>query len=255
MNSIEDILKSGKDLQNTLWEIIKYIKDILLYKASKNTGIYNENEVKQIEEISNKTSKERLVNLIYNLSELENDMKKSSQKTIIFQAGIIKLCSNIENDGLEELKDKINELEEKIKNGNFEVQTTTKNVNIKNSEKTENKPERKINLKPINGWKDIVENFKAEGKIMLYTNLINTNLGEINDMTVAIEFPKGLTAFGKTILEKPENMQEIEKQISILKGKEMRVKLIDKNTDLSKLVDKTIEGYAKKNDVNLDVIE
>ena len=90
---------------------------------------------------------------------------------------------------------------------------------------------------------------------MLYTNLINTNLGEVNDMTVAIEFPKGLTAFGKTVLEKPENMQEIEKQVSILKGKEMRVKLIDKNTDLSKLIDKTIEGYAKKNNVNLDVIE
>ena len=50
-------------------------------------------------------------------------------------------------------------------------------------------------------------------------------------------------------------MQEIEKQISILKGKEMKVKLIDKNTDLSKLIDGSIVEYAKKNDVNINVIE
>ena len=51
-------------------------------------------------------------------------------------------------------------------------------------------------------------------------------------------------------------MQEIEKQVSILKGKDMKVKLIDKNTDLSKLnIDNSIEGFAKKNDVPLDIIE
>lgn len=255
LGSIEDILNSGKDLSYTLWEIIKYIKDILLYKSSNNTGIYNENEIGGIKQISEKVSKQRLVNLIYSLSELENDMKKSSQKMIIFQAGIIRLCSDIENDGLEEIKNKISKIEEKIKSGNFNTQSINTQSNKKTDQKQEQKQEEKIKLKPINGWKDIVENFKTQGKLMLYTNLINTNLGEVNDLTVAIEFPKGLTSFGKTVLEKPENMQEIEKQVSILKGKEMKVKLIDKNTDLSKLIDKTIEGYAKKNNVNLDVIE
>ena len=36
---------------------------------------------------------------------------------------------------------------------------------------------------------------------MLYTNLLNTNAVEIDDMTVGIEFPKGITPFGKTVLE------------------------------------------------------
>ena len=112
-----------------------------------------------------------------------------------------------------------------------------------------------IRLKPIKGWNDILDNFKNEGKVMLYTNLVNTNLGEINDMTVAIEFPRGLTPFAKTVLEKPENMQEIEKQVSILKGEPTRVKFVDKNTDLSKLLNKTIEGYAKENNVDLNVID
>ena len=46
-------------------------------------------------------------------------------------------------------------------------------------------------------------------------------------MTVGIEFPNGLTSFGKTVLEKPENMQEIVKSVSMACGKSMRVKLID----------------------------
>ena len=256
LNAIEEILKSGKDLQNTLWEIIKYIKDILLYKTSNETGIYNEDEVNKIKEISDKISKEKLINLIYNLSELENDMKRSSQKIIIFQAGLIKLCSNVENDGLEELKNKIEKLENKINSGNITVQNIQpNNVGADVPVRPQTTPQPTIKLKPIQGWNDIVDNFKTEGKVMLYTNLINTNLGEINDMTVGIEFPKGITSFGKTVLERPENMQEIEKQVSILKGQPMRVKLVDKNTDLSKLIDKTIEGYAKKHDVNLDIIE
>lgn len=63
---------------------------------------------------------------------------------------------------------------------------------------------------------------------MLYTNLLNSNAVEINDMTIGIEFPNGLTPFGKSILEKPENMQELTKLISMECGKEMRVKLIEK---------------------------
>lgn len=62
---------------------------------------------------------------------------------------------------------------------------------------------------------------------MIYTNLINTTAKEINDLTLGIEFPNGLTSFGRTVLEKPENMQELVKQVSMEAGKEMRIKLID----------------------------
>lgn len=47
----------------------------------------------KIKIISEKVSKEKLVDIIYQLSNLENDIKWSTQKTIMFQAGIIKLCS------------------------------------------------------------------------------------------------------------------------------------------------------------------
>ena len=93
METINKVLEEGKDLNNFIWEIIKYIKDILMIKTNQKLTIYNDEDLKNLEEISNDITKERAIKLIYELSNLENDMKLSTQKLIIFQAGIIKLCS------------------------------------------------------------------------------------------------------------------------------------------------------------------
>ena len=94
--------------------------------------------------------------------------------------------------------------------------------------------------------------------LVLYTNLINTSAKELNDMTVGIEFPNGITPFGKAVLEKSENINEIEKQVSIVCGKEMRVKFIDTKKDNVKPSDSasnSIEEFAKNLDVPFNIMD
>ncbi len=93
LQTIDDVMSEGKDIQNFLWEIIKYVKDILIYKSSKKLNLYSENEIANIEKLANEVTKEKLLQIVYTLSNLENDMKYSSQRLILFQVGIIKLCS------------------------------------------------------------------------------------------------------------------------------------------------------------------
>ena len=270
LQSTEDVLNEGKDITNFLWEMIKYVKDILVYKTSKNTQIYNEEEIEKIQEISEKASKERLLNIIYELSELENEIKMSSQKIIMFQTGIIKLCMVHKNEGTEELENRIEKLEQAVKNGVISTNKdiSEKNESIKKVEKSKtsetiNKQEKKVNEKKVEpgsieaNWKNIVNDLKTSGKIVLYTNLINTNAIEKNDMTVEIEFPNGITPFGKTILEKSENKNEIEKQVSIACGKEMRVKFVDtkKQNEQTQNDANSIETLAKNLDVPFNIIE
>ena len=83
LKTIEDITNQGKELNNLLWEIIKYAKDMLVYKTGGKLEIYSQDELKQMDEISRQISKERLLQIIYALSELENNMKWSSQKTVL----------------------------------------------------------------------------------------------------------------------------------------------------------------------------
>lgn len=92
LQAIEDVINEGKDLYNYLWEVIKYVKDILVYKSTKKLNLYSEEELKAIQELAEEAEKTRLLEIIYELSELENRIKNSTQKTILFQAGILKIC-------------------------------------------------------------------------------------------------------------------------------------------------------------------
>ena len=77
----QEIIDEGKELYNFLWETIKYIKDILVYKSKGKLELYSKDELEKINELSEKASKEKLFYLIKELSEMENDIKWSSQQT------------------------------------------------------------------------------------------------------------------------------------------------------------------------------
>ncbi len=262
LNALNIVLNEGKDVNNLIWEIIKYIKDILLFKTIGNIEIYSQKEKEDIKDLSIKTSKDRLLKMIYNLSELENDMKWSSQKSIMLQVGIMKLCNKDE----ENIERRIELLENSIKNG-----SVNNNPNIPIKIEKENKKDdiqvepKKIevkknlnnsNLKTEQYWPKIINELKTEGKIMLYTNLINTSAIQLDDMTVGINFSNGITPFGKTILEKPESMSELKKLVSIESGKEMRIKYIDGTKEKIEIKNNNdIENLVKGLDIPIDIIE
>ena len=274
MENITNVLDEGKDLNNLLWEIIKYIKDILMVKTNQKLTIYNDKDFENLSQLSSIISKERAINLINELSKLENDMKNSTQRLILFQAGIIRLCdkdSNSDNNNGEKNNQDIYSRLEKIENylrsgGGIPKQTNsyTKKTSTKINNTVDNKTINTSeiegigkNKKPAQYWKNIVDNFKKTGKIMLYTNLLNTNATEINDMTIGIEFLNGITPFGKAVLEKPENKKEISNQVSIACGKEMFIKYIDMKPEDDKQnnEEKELSNFANEFDIPFDVIE
>ena len=286
LKSTDDILNEGKDIVTLLWEIIKYVKDILVYKASQKVDLYSEDEIKQIKEIAENTTKERLIDLVYKLSELENSIKWSTQKTIMFQAGIINLCNEQadKNQGLEERVEKI---EKYLKSGNginsqsnvipvsnIQMQSNFSSANynpsavsnINNKDVNVNTPNitqstqksytKKFSNKSEEYWPQIIKDLKQNGKIVLYTNLIGTKAVEINDMTVGIEFPNGMTSFGKTVLEKQENIREISNLVSIACGKEMQIKYLTNNTQQRQITkEESLQNFAKESNIPFNIIE
>ncbi len=235
---IDDVVNDGKDLYNFLWEIIKYFKDILVYKATSNLKLYSENEIEEIKKLADITEEQRLLNIIYQLSDLENDLKWSSQKTIMFQTGIIKACrkeytfdsNNSDNSNNSNLEKRLENLENKISNMKFEKNQTVKIENEKNSfetvkKQTISKEQNVGNISDI--WKKVIDALKRKGKIRLYTSLINTKINELNDLVWEIEFPNGLTGFNQKILEDPNNKSELIKEIFNITGKEMHLKYKD----------------------------
>ena len=288
----QEVIKSGKDVTNLLWEMIKFFRDLMLLKTTKEiSNIYSEDDVKEMKLLCEKVQTDRILRIIYSLSELENSLKWSSQKNIVFQVGVIKLCS----DSATSLEDRIARLENyfgNIQNGKIAVKLSTevaqnvqnaganvmpnannmqgvsvdanlsndeknsqgigtksndernsqgistkssndgqeKDKSKENSEKNNNKgssnpKENKVEVADF--WGKVIDSLKAERQPMLYSNLLNTKGVILDDMTFGIQFPNGLNSFGKSIIEKPENMSELRRLVSIECKKDMRIKLID----------------------------
>ena len=288
----QEVIKSGKDVTNLLWEMIKFFRDLMLLKTTKEiSNIYSEDDVKEMKSLCGKVQTDRILRIIYSLSELENSLKWSSQKNIVFQVGVIKLCS----DSATSLEDRLARLENyfgNIQNGKIAVKLSTevaqnvqnaganvmpnannmqgvsvdanlsndeknsqgigtksndernsqgistkssndgqeKDKSKENSEKNNNKgssnpKENKVEVADF--WGKVIDSLKAERQPMLYSNLLNTKGVILDDMTFGIQFPNGLNSFGKSIIEKPENMSELKRLVSIECKKDMRIKLID----------------------------
>lgn len=109
------------------------------------------------------------------------------------------------------------------------------------------------NLTSEEYWKNVLEELKKSGKMVLYSNLISTKAKQKDDLTLEIVFPNGLTTFGKSMLEKTENLNELTKLVSMQVGKEMKIKLIDAKEYVPK--EEKIEDVIKKLDVPIDIIE
>ena len=257
----EELIKEGKDINNILWEAIKYCKDILLLKVTKETSsIYNKQDIELMNEIASKTSEERLLNIIIELSKLENEIKYSTQKNIVFQVGILRLCREQGSN----LEDRIEKIEQALKNGTEIKTVKTEKKQVVNPfvdkvedkkpkeekvEKKEEKPKEESKTED-DFWNKVIAKLKEERKPMLYANLVNTKATILDDMTVGISFPNGINSFGKSVIEKEENMQELRKLVSIECKKDMRIKILENDDN------KTSKAASPMDlGININIIE
>ena len=251
IEEVQNIISEGKDLDNFLWEVIKYIKDILVYKSTKKLELYSKEEIEYIDKLSSEVEKSRLLELIYNLSELANTMKWSTQKNIIFETGIIKECLEVKAEDLETRKIVVNEVPKSI--AKTEVKKEKPEVE-KQEFKQVSGNTVKNSGKYVPYWTTVLDKIKAEGKIMIYTNLIGTKAKLIDDMTVGIEFPGKLSEFAKKVLNEYENKTIIEKLVSMEQGNTMRVKYLGSDISEEKPKD-NIENLANKLNIPINIID
>lgn len=268
---VEDVLKEGKDLNNLLWEIIKYVKDILLLKSTGKLDTYSQEELSEMKQLSDKATKEQLINLVCNLSELENSLKMSTQKLIIFQAGIIKLCNKQttinqlsnekgmdNNVNVSNLEERVTKIENFLRASNFAGRGNSIKYSV--NSKNENEEKIKVPAKPKyegktqDYWPKLVNDFKEEGKMFMYINLAGTVAKEINDMTLAIEFPNGMNSAAKAFLERPENKMNLKNIIQRASGKEMQIKFVDCKPDKDDLKENEFENFVKNSDIPFNIV-
>ena len=270
LNTLQEIINEGKDLENLIWEIIKYVKDILLYKSTSKTEMYRKEEIEDIKQIADKVSKQDLIYLICELSEIENTVKQSSQKLIILQTGLIKLCSREESTQAtktetaentqinSDLEKRVTKIENFLRAGNFakafKSSTTMQNIDKSVSDESKAIPKPRYKGKTQDYWPKLVNDFKADGKMFMYINLVGTVARELDDMTLEIDFPNGMSQVAKDFLSRPDTRQNLKETIHLACGKEMNIKYIDEKKEDTNGAFNEFEKFIGNNDIPFNIV-
>lgn len=255
INTMNTIMDNGKDLDNFVWEVIKYAKDILIYKVTSKLDLYSEEDIEFIKQLVNKVEKEELLSLIYNLSELSNSMKTSTQKNIIFQAGILKLCMEIEYDRVEKIEARPARTTVSTPKVEEKVATKVEKPQIPKTQTKAPVVASAGNFNYVPYWQNVIDEVKQSGKMTIYANLLGTKGVLVNDMIVGIEFPKKVTDFAKNVLLDNENKRFIEKIVSMQQGTQMQIKILDKDDVKVQTKKNSIEDIANELDIPINIVD
>ena len=186
----EKLIEEGKDINVFLWELIKLVRDIVIYKIDGSLVAYSDEEKDIINNIFAQSDKAVFLSLISKLSEVQNNLKWSTEPSIMFETGMIKICLE-GNDGKE-----TNNIED-----NIEKESQVNNLASK-----------------------VLTNLKENGKIRLHANLLNTKIEYMEDGIVHIVFNPPVDMVTKATFQKDETKVAIKEAVVKAMGKEVSVK-------------------------------
>jgi len=196
-------------------------------------------------------------------SELSNQIKYASQKRVLVEIALIKLCQPVMEMNLDSLYDRVRVLEEKLKNGvmvqsvpaeNY-GQTRTENVQEQIPEEEIVKPEKAApeDLQYIKkNWNSIIRDTKGLLQQMLLDSVPKYD-GNTGEPILYVEFQNFLA---QTCIDNPENLEMLKNAVRKKIGKEVEIKMILKNSETahknSGLAEISVDDLIHKN-INMEI--
>lgn len=117
---ISEAVSIGRDLNQYVVDFIWYLRNLLLVKSSPALEDVVEMSAENLEVLKKQASvisEEVLMRYILVLSALANDIKYSSQKRVLLEMAIIKLCKPQMESDFSSLEDRIRSLEKQVEEG------------------------------------------------------------------------------------------------------------------------------------------
>lgn len=235
---LEEILMQGRELAQFITDFIWYLRNLLLLKSSdmgemEDVIDVSSDNLKKLKEEAEMAQMETIMRYIRVLSELSGQLRFSSQKRVLIEMALIKLCRPQMETDLESLYDRIRTLEKTLENGitamaaqNFYGQTVENNAQP-GAARLEGSEVKKAKLPEA-----VPEDIKL---VMEKWNSIVNNLGQptktyLKDVRLSIDNENQLIFAVSDIshydwLSSERQKEEIESGISNMVGKQIKIQL------------------------------
>ncbi|MCM1246037.1 MAG: DNA polymerase III subunit gamma/tau [Roseburia sp.] len=120
METIDGIMSEGKDLGRFCDELIWYLRNILIAKSTEHPETVidmSQENLNRLTETAKRLETEMVFRYIRVLSEVENQMKYASQKRVLFEVALIRLCRPEMEKDYESVINRLHNIEEQMKKG------------------------------------------------------------------------------------------------------------------------------------------
>lgn len=233
MKSIEALVMDGREMGQFVTDLIWYLRNLLLVKTSDQAGDVidaSKESLARMSEMAQKLDAETLMRYIRVLSDLSNQIRYASQKRILIEIALIKLCKPAMEKDSGSLLDRLRVVEEKLEKG---VTVTAAQAPV--SAQPNAQPAAVERPKPpmpkaipedikqvVSNWRSIVN--EASGPDKVFLKGARLSLGGGNKLQIVFENELGAAYVGSK-----EHKEELEALISNRIGKEVEVdmKMLD----------------------------
>ena len=263
---LEDLITGGRELGQFVSDFTWYMRNLLLVKTSENPeeaiDVSSEN-LKLLKEESEMTDVETLMRYIRIFSDLSNQIRFASQKRVLVEIALIKLCRPAMETNLDSVLDRLRVLEKQMEERPVQqvivreseaggagepgaAVTGTATVQQQKPQKAAPEDLQKI----VAGWRAIVGQTTGLFKQSLQRAVPKYN-GETGDSILYVEFQDFL---GMNYVDNPEAKKELQDIIAARTGKSVEIHMLVANkhqhTNLAQI---TVDDALREN-IHMDIV-
>lgn len=276
IKTLEEIIIQGRELGQFVTDFIWYLRNLLLVKTSDNpeeaVDASAENLARMKEECE-MLDAETLMRYIRIFSELSNEIRYASQKRVLVEIGLIKLCQPVMETNLDSLYDRVRVLEEKLEKGLVLPDRSAEGrgdpgtqpygeeffsgdfSHDRSAPEPEKKPEKAApeDLQYVRkNWNSIIRETKGLLQQMLLESTPKYD-GNTGEPVLYVEFRNFLA---QTCIDNPQSTELLRQAIRKKIGKDVEVKMILKNSEAGKrpagLAEISVDDLIRQN-INMDI--
>ena len=260
INTLDEVITGGKEIRQFVADFMGYLRNIMLLKSSSDMAdvieVSSEN-LKLIQEEAKIITEDEVIRYIRILSELDNQIRYASNKRVLVEIAIIKLCRPAIEPDVSEIMGRLEKLESQVEKG---ITVSINNANASSSSGASNATNEKVVekvvpkalpediKKVVASWKSIVDAIPSKPlkSMMLNTKLNiteeNGNLVIAYDERKADSNESGVIKFLLAEDEEINKLKLLEDTIEKSVGKHVNIIIKNvNNTDTGHVLDPRAE--------------
>lgn len=227
IETVDELVMQGRELSQLAADFTWYLRNLLLVKSSDNMedvlDVSSEN-LALLKEEAQMIDSDTLIRYIRIFSDLTNQLKYTTQKRVLLEVTLIKLCRPAMDQNKDALLDRIRAIEKQLEEGAWEAPVRERIVYASDAKEAgEPKPKPELPQALNEDVKAVAKDFRMiinEASPMLRTYLKKARLSAGEGNRLLIVLPDELSA---SAVATPEHKEEIQSLIEQKIGKKVEI--------------------------------